>query len=298
MSASPSIVVSRAFREELGDVVAQIVRWPLPARLFGLFAGLLYAPVLWETAQIWLHDDQHAHGVFIFPLALGLLWILRHELQGIARSPSGWGVVLLIVGLLLESVGYLARVKFVPFASLILVLWGGILLLHGRELWRRLRFVVFFLIFAAPIPNALLMPLSANIQNASTVCAAESMSLVGYPLIRTGNRIDTPKVSVEVAEVCSGFKKLIALTAFACLYGFLFDIPNWKRALLVLSAYPIALIANSIRISALIAIGSEGGDAALHAAHDWAEIGVLVMAFVLFTLWGRLLGCKTLRFSL
>jgi len=176
------------------------------------------------------------------------------------------------------------------------VLWGGILLLHGTELWRKLRFVVFFLIFAAPMPDLITRPLSAQIQNASTVISAEAMSFLGYPLIRTGNRIDTPQVSVEVAEVCSGFKKLTALVAFSFLYGFMFDIGIGKRALLVLSAYPIALITNSIRICALIAIGSAGGESALHAAHDWAEMGVLVVAFVLFTLWGRLLGCKTLKY--
>jgi exosortase len=122
------------------------------------------------------------------------------------------------------------------------------------------------------------------------------MSALGFTVLQNGNLIEIPGMTLEVAEVCSGFRKLIALGAFSLLYGYLFDIAPWKRAVLFLAAFPIALMANVIRISALIAVSSMWGEKALHIAHDWAEVFVLVIAFALYLLLGKGIGCKNLRF--
>lgn len=289
---------SGSLAREMGNACASILAWPWPAKLFALALVTLYAPVVAEVSAVWLKDDSQAHGLFIFPVALFLIWALRHEIRLAPRSPSAWGLAPLAFGLLLETGSYLLRIKFLPMISLVPVLAGGILILHGRELWKVVRFVVLFLIFAAPMPDIVTRPTSMHVQGVSTTGAVTVMGALGYPLIQTGNRIDTPTVSVEVAEVCSGFKKLTALAAFAFLYGFVFRIGWGARALLVLAAYPVALLANIIRISVLIGIGASWGMGALHIAHDWAEIAVLVLSFGIFVALGKLAGCRTLRFSL
>lgn len=266
-------------------------------KVFAIAVTALYVPVLIDAARIWMKDENQAHGFFIIPIVLFLLWMLRDSIREARPAPSAWGVPLLAFGLLLETSSYLLGIKWFPMLSLIPVLAGAILALHGTNLWRVVAFPVLFLFFAAPLPDAVTLPLSAQIQRASTTGAVVMMRGMGYTLLQTGNRIDTPNVSVEVAEVCSGFKKLTALVAFSFLYGFMFEAALWKRVLLVLAAYPIALFANVVRICGLIVIGDAGGEAALHAAHDWAELAVLVISFGLFVLLGKVLGCRKLRFS-
>jgi exosortase len=177
------------------------------------------------------------------------------------------------------------------------VLAGAILALHGVELWNVARFAVCYLFWAGPLPSFFYAPISQWVQNLSTRGAAEVMMSLGYTLLRQGNQIQIPGYALEVADACSGFKKLIALVAFALLYGYLFPINMARRVILVCCAVPIALLANVLRVSALIAVFSAGGLTALHHAHDIAEMCALIFSFVLFVTIGRMLGCTTARFS-
>ncbi|KAA6407034.1 MAG: hypothetical protein FRX48_09100 [Lasallia pustulata] len=103
---------------------------------------------------------------------------------------------------------------------------------------------VWFLLFAAPIPNSFLGPLTGQIQGLSCTGAAMIMSTLGYPVIQHANVLDVPGASLEVATACSGFHKLISLLAFAAIYGHLFLNTLGKRSLLILLAVPIALLVN------------------------------------------------------
>jgi exosortase len=267
------------------------VPWLLVAAIIALFV-----PVYYEAATLWLSDDAYSHCIFILPISLGLLWMQREAIRQAPLQPTAWGLLPLTLGLLLETVGYLFRIKSVAALALVPVVTGAILLLHGRALWKIARFSVYFLLCAVPLPGVLLSAPSAWIQRASSTGAATLMSALGYPLTQTGNIIEIPGLTLEVADVCSGFKKLTACVAFALLYGYFFPLSRTKRVLLVLASIPIALLANIIRVSGLVAVATAGGKPAVNIAHDWAEIFVLVVAFGLFVLLGKILGCKTPRF--
>ena len=124
------------------------------------------------------------------------------------------------------------------------------------------------------------------------------MGALGYPLIREGNVIQVPGATLEVAAACSGFHKMLSLTAFTLLYSYLFTTSQGKRLVLMLAVLPIALLANVLRISGLIAVAAGGGLDALHKAHDGAEYIAIVLAFGMLVSLGRSLGCRTMRFSL
>jgi len=269
-------------------------RWPLVLHLYALAFIALYAQILWETAQAWFTNDSYSHGVFIFPIVAWLLWIQRDRIRQAAVRPSAWGLAPLGLGLLLQVAGYCLNVKFLAMISLIPALAGSLLLLRGRETWERMRFAIYYLAFAAPWPTVLLNPPSNWIKSVSTTGSVLIMRTLGYPILQMGNIIEIPGMAVEVADVCSGFKKLVALIAFAILYGYLFPISRAKRLILVLAAIPIAVLANVVRVAGLVAVAAAGGERALHIAHDWAEVFVLVIAFCFFMLLGKSLGCKTI----
>ncbi len=270
-----------------------LLAWPGTMFLFLAGVALVYAPIIFGAAQQWISNDNYAHGFFIFPVSIFLLWMRREKIKAAERRPQVAGLLLIAAGLLGAMGGYLLQIKYIGMWSLIPTLAGGIFALHGRELWKTAQFSVWFLLFSAPIPNSFLGPLTGQIQGISCTGAAMIMSTLGYPVIQHANVLDVPGASLEVATACSGFHKLISLLAFAAIYGHLFLPTLGKRGLLLLLAVPIALLVNVLRICGLVAATIYGGLSALHATHDPAEIVSICLSFVLFVLAGRALGATS-----
>jgi exosortase len=272
--------------------------WPWSARFFVLAVLALYFPVLQITAVRWLSAEQYTHSLFVFPVSGLLLWMKRRELALASRHPSAWGLLPLFFGLLLQTVSHYLNIEFLGMLSLIPVLAGGVLLLHGDSLWRAVRFPVCFLGFAANLPGFILSGPSQCIQSISATGASILMKTIGFTLVQHGNLIDVPGMTLEVADVCSGFRKLTALLVFTVLFGYLYPIGFTRRLLLVLTALPIAIFANIARLCVLIAAASLGGEKAESFLHNPAEFAVLVLSFVLILRVGKRLGCTAPRFSL
>ncbi len=282
VAQTPGVTQTRSGRSPLA--------WPTLMWLFLAGAALVYAPIILDAAKQWIANDNYAHGFFIFPVSIGLLWMRRDRIMDAERRPQAWGLLLVVIGLLGAMGSYLLQIKYIGMWSLIPTLAGGIFALHGRNLWRATQFSVWFLLFAAPIPNSFLGPLTGQIQGISCTGAAMIMSTLGYPVIQHANVLEVPGASLEVATACSGFHKLISLLAFAAIYGHLFLNTLGKRSLLLLLSVPIALLVNVLRICGLVAAAIYGGLPTLHLLHDPAEIVSICLSFVLFVLAGRALG--------
>jgi exosortase len=287
----------KPFLAEVAEAGREISRWPVAAKLFAVALLALYVPVIWTAAKEWISQENYAHGMFIFPISLALLWMGRADLRKAQASPTAMGLFPLALGLLMQVAGFILSFSFLAILSIIPLLYGAVLALHGRNLLRAVQFPLLFVFFAAPTPAFVLVPISTWLQRVCSSSAVTAMKGIGYTIAQAGNIIEVPGASLEVADACSGLKKLVAMVAFAALYGYMFRVSPAKRVVLLLASIPIALLANVARICGLIAVSSAGGVSALHVAHDWAELFVLVVAFFLFVGFGKLIGCKTLRFS-
>lgn len=272
--------------------------WPRCAWVYGALLAILYAPVIWETSRLWFDNDAYGHGALILPLSAALVWLRRSEIARARPAPSAWGLLWLAAGLLSLSGCYLLRVGYWAIWSLVPVLFGAILIAHGKDLARIVAFPVCLLAFAGPMPEIITRGPQQWAQAVSTTGAATVMSTLGFPLAQHGNVIDLPQGTLEVADVCSGFRKLVSLAAFGLVYGYLYPIGLSRRMLLVIAAAPIAILANVVRIGGLIAAAAYGGVPVLRLLHAPAEIFVLALAFGLFVVVGRKLGCKAPRFSI
>jgi len=264
------------------------------------WAGVLamYAPALLAAAHEWSINDNYAHGFFIFPLCLFILWLRRDELRLVERRPSAWGLLPLALGVVWQCLSYTLQLRYIGIWTLPLTLVGGALVLYGPAMLPLVRFAILFSLLAYPLPHSLLAGMTTRIQAASTDGATGLMSALGYPMIKQGNVIQVPGATLEVAEACSGFHKLLSLSAFTLLYAFLFTPVQWKRLILIAAVLPLALLVNVLRISGLIAATAAAGVAGMHRVHDWAEYIAIGLAFGLLILLGRILGCRTMRFSL
>ena len=270
--------------------------WPRLVLVAALLA--VYAPVLWESGIIWLTGEYNTHGVLIFPLAGLLLWWRRHEIARCRKQSNGWGFAPLVGGLLLQMVAWYAGIRVLAMLSLVPVLLGLALLFGGSRMTRILLFPILFLGFAAPIPIWIIHPVSLPIQNLSCRAACWSVQQMGVPVSPEGFKLTLANGSVlEVAQECSGFKKTVTLSVFACFYASLFALPLWRQGLLVACAAPLAMLANVARVMALLLIANIWGTRAVQGLHDMADPLVVALSFLMLMGIGKALGCRKLRYS-
>jgi exosortase len=114
--------------------------------------------------------------------------------------------------------------------------------------------------------------------------ASAVLDLAGVPVFREGNIIHLAYTRLEVVEACSGIRSLISLGALAVVFAYFTQRGRWRQAVVVLSAIPIALATNALRIAVTGVLAHRIGLAAAmgfyHTFSGWLifvlALGVLV----------------------
>lgn len=264
--------------------------WPLG--ILAVVIAVVYGGVLFRLAGDWLHDPNYSHGFLVPLFSAFLIWRNRRTLRRLPARPSWWGLpgVMLATGIFV--VGKLGAELFLTRSSLVFLLAALVLYFLG---WRWLRAVLFplaFLFLMIPIPAILFDQISLPLQFLASRLASSLLTLSGVPVLREGNIIQLPTMTLEVAEACSGIRSLISLLALAIIYGYFLEPSLWRRVALVVAAIPIAVIANALRIMGtglLVEYWSpEAGTGFFHAFSGWL---IFVLALGLLFAFH-----KTLRF--
>ena len=213
-----------------------------------LLVAWLYCSILARLFTQWINDPNFSHGIFVPAFALFVLWKNRNDLNTIKPGPSWTGVPLIVSALIILVLGVLGAELFLSRVSLLLLLAGLIVLFQGWPVFRAVLFPWAILILMIPIPTIILQRFTFPLQMLASKLASALLPLAGVPVLREGNVIVLPSMPLEVAEACSGIRSLLSLVTLALIYGYLMENRKWVRVLLVLSALPIAVAANSFRI--------------------------------------------------
>jgi exosortase len=249
------------------------------------FSDLIDGP--WQT-------EQEGHGPLIIAASLWLVWQSLASIKATASRPApvlGWSILLL--GLLLM---FLARIQqgviAAEFVSLILVITGSVFIAGGWPLFRVLAFPIAFLVFAVPMPDwvidGLTIPLKVFISDAVT----HLLYAFGFPVAQNGVMIMIGSYQLLVKDACSGMNSIFALSAIGVFYAYAFRWQEKFRSLLLLAAIvPITILANFIRVLALVLIAYYAGPDLLDGiVHDLTGIGLFVIALVLLFVFDSFLG--------
>ncbi len=224
---------------------------PVQLLHIGILAALclwLYWSTLIHLVGQWRHDPNFSHGFFVPLFSIFMVWQRRAELSNVAVRPSWSGLLLLAGSMCVLIVGQMGAELFLARFSLLLVLASLIVLFLGWNFFRRLFFPWAFLILMIPLPAIVFNQITFPLQLLASRLAAAVLPLFGVPILRDGNVIILPGITLEVAEACSGIRSLMSLVTLSIIYGFLTEKRLWVRWLLVLASVPVAVAANSIRI--------------------------------------------------
>jgi exosortase len=248
--------------------------------------GWAYWTTLQDLSRVWATNPSYSHGYMVPLFALFLLWVRRKHLAVDRMQPSILGVLLLAAGLGARLVGTYFYFSWLDPLSLIPVAAGVFLMVGG---WAALRWAwpaCLFLFFMIPLPYSLSYMMSGPLQRLATIMSTFLMQMLGLPALAEGNTILVNDATIGVVEACSGLRMLMVFFALSTGVALVIQRSMVEKTILVLSAIPISLAVNILRITATGALHELGnGETANAFYHDLA--GWFMMPLALVLLWGE-----------
>jgi exosortase len=249
-------------------------------------------PAWCDLLEIWQSDPDYNHGFLVLPIAGWLLWQRRDLLRTIEWSPSWWGLVPIAVA---AGIRFLGADFFIEqFDPWSIPIWvgGTVLLLGGWSLLRWSAGAIMFLWFMTPIPSSLIAGLTFPLQKISAAISTWTLQLMLQPAILQGTTISIGEHILEVERACSGLRICYGILALAVAYVLLKRTGWILSGLLILAAVPVALLANSTRVTATgLLITVMDSETANQYVHDFAGILMLPLAAAMFWLTQWCLNC-------
>ncbi len=235
-----------------------------------------------ELLKAW-QLPEYSHGPLI-PVLSTLLFLKQLRtvpVQTGGLPDRGPGVVLLMIALCLAVAGKLIQIgDIVTYA---MILWVGALLLisfgwrRGRHFWPP----VVHLVYMLPLPGALYYGVSTYLQGVSSELGVYFLQLLHVPVFLEGNIIDLGVYKLHVAEACSGLRYLFPILSFSYIFAVLYQGPTWHKAVLLISAAPITIVMNAVRIALAGVIVNNYGTEYIEGFSHFFEGWVISIACIL-----------------
>ncbi len=256
-----------------------------------LGAGVFFAEGINALLVAW-QLPEYSHGPLI-PILSGLLFLRQLKDVPINTGPAdkrwiGFGV--LIVAVVFGTLGKLANID--DIVAYALIIWvGGILLISfgwktGKHFWPP----VLHLVYMLPLPGVIYYKLSTFLQYISSELGVFFLQILSVPVFLDGNIIDMGVYKLHVAEACSGLRYLFPILSFSYIFAVLYKGPMWHKAVLLISAAPITVFMNSVRIAIAGYIvnnyGLEWVDGFSHFFEGWV---IFVACIILLFLLARIM---------
>ena len=246
--------------------------------------GVLYAPVVKLLVYQWYNDADYSHGFLVPILSAYLIWARRDKLRQVVKRPSAWGMIVVLGSLGLLFLGSLGAELSLARVSLLGTICGLIIYFSGWPVLRAMTFPMAFLLFAIPIPVVVYNEIVFPLQFLASRFATRVLEMLNlFPIMREGNVLVLPHMSLEVVEACSGIRSLMSLLALAAGYGYVVERSLVVRWLLVFAMVPLAIVSNGTRvmITAIMAnyIGPKAAEGFMHEFSGWV---IFVVATILF----------------
>ncbi len=210
--------------------------------IYSYWPGLLNAQSSWN-------NPQYSHGWIVPLFSLALLFWWRKPIDTVETSARLAGVGILLGSFALRLLMARYRIVTIDMYTFVPSLVGVFLLAGGWGMFRWSWAPICFLIFMYPLPDEATRYLLGPMQTLATIVSTYALQTIGLDAYREGNQIVLGEMHLGVVDACSGLRMLtifIALSVGIVLVG---NREWWENLVIVLSAIPIALIVNSIRIT-------------------------------------------------
>lgn len=282
----------------------------------------VYATVLVKLGHDWWTDENYSHGLLIPFIIGYIVWSQRERFSRAAQRPAMiMGLTAIVAAMVALWAGTAGAELFMQRISLVLMLAATALYFGGFGLVRLLAVPLFLLLLAIPIPAIIFNKIAFPLQLFASRCAVWAMMVFDIPVLRQGNVIELmPRGAIEtkkleVVEACSGIRSLMTLVTLAVVFAYFThpragngtDTENpsnesnpqnpspvaraisllrnygfWRSTVILLSAIPIAIFTNALRVSGTGVLahyyGTKVADGFFHSFSGWV---IYVVAFLM-----------------
>ncbi len=260
-------------------------------------------PLFWfgfhGLATEWARPE-FSHGPVI-PVLSFYMFLRELKFMPPATAPvtDRWpGTVLIVVALVVALAGNVARIDHLVFYALIIWIFGLILVGFGARRGWFFWPSVLHLVFMLPLPYFLYFKINTSLQFVSSGIGVAFVQALGVPVFLEGNVIDLGVYKLQVAEACSGLRYLFPIMSFSYVFAVLYRGPVWHKLVILLSAVPIAVLMNSLRIGIIGVLvdryGIAQAEGFLHVFEGWVVfLSCIAILFGLAVAMRRLSGDRT-----
>lgn len=222
------------------------------SRQYGPLLGLIvpltvlvwaYWTTFHDLARVWAANPSYSHGFLVLLFAIFLLWFRRDLVEPDNLRPNYFGFPVLALSVAMRFGGpvfshlWLDLLSLIPAVAGVFLLVGGV---HGlRWAWP----TSLFLFFLVPLPVGLMNLLSGLLQQVATLGSTSLMQCVGVE--------SSPVGKVVLGDDSgSGLRLLMVFLALSSAIVLIIKRSGLQKSILLVSAVPISIGVNILRISA------------------------------------------------
>lgn len=245
---------------------------------------ILFSHVLLKLLKDWSQNPNYSHG-FLIPFITGyMIWEKRQDLFSIRFKPRNWGIMIIFAGMIAFILGNLGAELFTTRIAMIITIYGLSFYLMGTEITKKLTIPFAYLLFMVPIPYIVWNKIAFPLQLLTSRLAESVVYLFGIAILRDGNILYLENITLEVADACSGLRSLMTMLALSSAFSFLCKLSKMKKWILFISAIPIAIGVNVIRISLAALIAKYLGKHIVEGmTHQVSGLFIFLFGLVLLT---------------
>jgi len=248
----------------------------------------------WHTllgaSTLALRRGEYTHILLIIPISVALIYTEWPSPKAGDKTSDPVGLAVLIAGVVFALTGKFATPSGtqLTWGMLALVTWwlGAFVASYGMPTFRALLFPLCFLFWLVPIPELTLNKVVAFWQHGSALSASLLFSALGVPVTQDGVMLSIPGLNLEVAQECSSLRSSLMLIVTSMVLAHLFLRSFWRKTAVVLTAIPLSIAKNGVRIFTIAMLGTRVDrgflDGNLH--HHGGIIFFLLALFVLLVL--------------
>lgn len=265
---------------------------PFMSVLAWILIGLPVLRWLWHQ---WWTNDFYSHGLLVLPIAAYIGWRLWPR----DADWRGHDLGLVVLGVLVVLYIWLNRARADYLAAIVWLGIGAALVwsVAGLSALRRVWFSFVFLLLAVPLP--FIEWASLPLSQITGTWSARVVQLLGLSVMANGSQIILPNANLVVGAQCSGLRSMVALATLSTLFAFVVDGPLWGRLILLLSAFPLALVGNLARVVSLLVVANRwGAEAGFNFYHTYSGYIFFLAAFAFLLVLARGVRCDTIRSDL